>query len=72
MNVEIIAEDAVKLLRYQVRSCGTVSLKSIKISLPYGSDADKVSEYIVKNYPEFKAHSKHDEGGKPIIAIGFR
>lgn len=67
-----IAEDAVALLRQQLRSQGEVYLKSIKVALPAGSDADKVSEYINNNYPELKAHSKPEENGLPIIAIGYR
>ena len=73
MNTNIsIAEDAVALLRQQLRSQGKVYLKSIKIALPAGSNADEVSEYINNNYPELKAHSKQEESGLPIIAIGFR
>lgn len=67
-----IAEDAVALLRQQLRSQGKVYLKSIKIALPAGSNADEVSEYINNNHPELKAHSKPEESGLPIIAIGFR
>lgn len=67
-----IAEEAVTLLRKQTRKEGEVSLKSIKLALPAGSNADEVSEYINNNYPELKAHSKPEESGLPIIAIGFR
>lgn len=70
MTVEQVANDVVYLFRKQEHYFGSVSLLSIKVSLPEGLDADEVSSYIEAHYPSYKAHSKL--GGKNILAIGHR
>lgn len=72
MNLEKIAEDVVELFKIQAQQVGDVYLRSIKVSLPIGTDSNKVAEYIVTNYPQYKAHSKDNEGLNPILAIGHK
>lgn len=72
MNLKKISEDVVELFKIQAQQTGDVRLRSIKVSLPIGTDSDKVAEYIVTNYPQYKAHSKGNEGANPILAIGHR
>lgn len=70
-SVEELAEELVELFRCQKKEYGNLELLSIKAMFPRGADSDKISEYIVEKYPEYKAHAKN-QGEYPIVAIGFR
>lgn len=70
MQVDKIAKDVVALFRSQEQQVGDVHLRSIKVSLPEGCNADEVANYIVANYP-YKAHSKENTE-EPMLAIGHR
>lgn len=71
ISIEELAEELVELFRKQKREYGNLKLLSIKVMLPIGSASDEISEYVVKKYPEYKAHSKN-QGEYPIVAIGYR
>lgn len=66
--VKKVARDVFSMLQDSVQARNGVSLKSIKVCLPEGYDADEVSICIEANYPQCKAHKK----GEGIIAIGWR
>ena len=69
--IEELAEELVELFQKQERNSGDLRLLSIKAMLPREADSDKISRYIVKKYPEYKAHFKK-QGAYPIVAIGYR
>lgn len=71
MQIKEVAKDAIALLGSQPRQLGEVKLLSIKVSLPLGCDAEEVANYIVENYPQYKAHPK-DGGNGQILAVGYR
>lgn len=71
MQIEKVAKDAIALLESQPRQHGEVKLLSIKVSLPLGYDTEEVANYIVTNYPQYKAHPKDGENGQ-ILAVGYR
>ncbi len=66
---EDFAEEVVQLFREQTKKEGNIQLLSIKVILPEKADTNKISKYIVKNYPEYKVQSKR-QGGYPVVAIG--
>ena len=66
-----IALDVVALFQSQTQHKGSVRLRSIKVALPNGCDANEVANWIVDNYPQYKAHSKDSAEG-PMLAIGHR
>lgn len=68
---EDLAEEVVELFQKQKQECGDLQLLSIKVMLPKGADAGKISEYIVEKDPKYKAHSK-EQGEYPIVAIGYK
>lgn len=69
MPVADIGRDVVALFQSQKQQEGDVCLRSIKVSLPDGCNADEVASWIVSNYPQYKAHSKKQAEG-PMLAIG--
>lgn len=71
ISIEELAEELVELFRSQKRESGKLELLSIKAMFPKGSDSDEISGYVVKKYPEYKAHSKN-QGEYPIVAIGYK
>lgn len=70
-SFEELAEELVELFRCQKKEYCNLKLLSIKAMFPRGADSDKISEYIVEKYPEYKAHAKN-QGEYPIVAIGYR
>ena len=66
-----VAEEVVQLFREQTEKEGNIQLLSIKVILPRDADADSISNYIVENYPEYKARFK-SQGEYPVIAIGYK
>lgn len=70
MQIKKVAKDAIDLLENQPRQQGEVKLLSIKVSLPSGYDAGEVANYIVANYPQYKAHPKGENDN--ILAVGYR
>lgn len=71
MQIQQVAKDVVELLESQQRCKGGVKLLSIKVSLPKELNAEDVANFIVDNYPQYKAHSKEGGNGH-ILAIGYR
>ncbi len=65
------AEEVVQLFREQTKKEGNIQLLSIKVILPKGADTDSISNYIVENYPQYKARFK-SQGKYPVIAIGCK
>lgn len=70
-NNEDLAKEVIELFKKQKQECGDLQLVSIKVMLPKGADAGKISEYIVEKDPEYEAHSK-EQGEYPIVAIGYK
>lgn len=70
-SVGFFAEEVVELFREQKKKQGNIQLLSIKVILPEGVDSDKICNYIVGKYPEYKARSKN-QGKYPIVAIGYK
>lgn len=68
---EDYAEEVVELFLKQREKESNIQLLSIKVMLPSGVDTDGISNYIVENYPEYKAHFKN-QGKYPIVAIGYK
>lgn len=72
-STENLAEEVVELFRSQKKKKGSIQLLSIKVMLPEGADTDRISNYIVENYPEYKARFKNQNLGKyPVVAIGYK
>ncbi len=68
---EDLAKEVVELFQKQKQECGDLQLLSIKVMLPKGADAGKISKYIVEKDPKYKAHSK-EQGEYPTVAIGYK
>lgn len=68
---EDLAKEVVELFLKQIRQEGNIQLLSIKVILPEGADTEEISNYIVKNYSEYKACSKK-QGQYPVVAIGYK
>lgn len=71
MQTANVAADVVRLFESKTSCAGSVRLQSMKVALPNGCDAEKVSKYIVDHYPQYKAHAKKSEK-EPMLAIGHR
>ncbi len=72
-STENLAEEVVALFRSQKKKKGSIQLLSIKVMLPEGADTDRISNYIVENYLEYKARFKNlDQGKYPVVAIGYK
>ena len=61
------AKKVVEFFRSQLQQVGSAKLLGMKVLLPNGSNADKVSTYISENYMQYDAHKRSDQ--EPIISI---